>query len=274
MQFAQQQKYEWFKEAYNIQNHPVLEKLESIMRKNWHHRIEPSVKISRDEIDPFRFNLWFWDQKKLPGVIRLFMEMIRFSETEYNVKFNLEPYRQLFDEGMKMSHLRVLAIGVDLRPKDVNKSRLKIGVALKNDFKHLTRKHYKPQTGSEELDEFFYEHTRLIGFDFGFDGSCRTKIYPGFDEGSAEHPLFAGHFSEPELELLAKGKRFFYSVVNNSEPEKRVLTITILGKFLKPMLAHEKRLHWTPEEGRYIFSFLPTEMKAGKIKHFNLYYWE
>jgi len=274
MKFDQKQKYEWYRQAYQIEDHPVLQKLESIMQKNWHHRIEPSIKISDNQSHPYRFNVWFWDQTKLPGVIRLFMEMVRFIETEFKVCFDLKPYRQLFDEGMKMSHLRVLAIGVDLRPDDVMKSRLKIGVALKDDFKHIIRTHYKPQTGNKELDEFFYQHTRLFGFDFGFDGTNSTKIYPGFKKGMHDNPVFMDQFSKPVIQLLEKGTGFFYSVVNNSRPEDRVLTVTIGGEWLKPYLADDRRLNWAPYEGRYIFSFLPAEMQAGSIKHFTLYYWE
>ncbi len=274
MNFPQQEKYDWYNRIYEIPESPIRSELEKIMRKGWHHRIEPSIKVDTDKFHPNRFNIWYWNQAQMPGVIKAFMQLVAFVEESKQGSFDLDPYKELFKRGMKLSHARVLAIGIDLRPEKMESSRLKIGVALKNRHKELIRDYFDPQTGNLELDEFFYQNTNLIGFDFGFNGNTSIKVYPGFRKDTFDNELLKQHFSPKENELLLKSISAFYSVVDNTTPEKRVLTVTIPEKHLQPIMQHEPRLHWMENGGRYIFSFLPVEFEKGKIERFNLYYWE
>lgn len=254
----------------------VLPEFERLVESADNFDIEFSVKFKNDKTYPFRINLWFHDNyvKNINSAFALFKEI---SEKRFNV--NYSELKKYFDRSFDLKRLKQFVIGIDTRDETIN-SRLKLWFTIKNYPEKQLQVVESAKKDFPDIDDFVIHDELLFGFDFGYGGTTRMKVYPDFREPELNDPvlrkILREKFSEKVNSFIDKSHWLHISADDSGRrilhfhPKSWEYFIDFVGN--KSLKAHHIQLISSPVLMKdSVISMYEDEIDSGKIIEFNYY---
>ncbi len=243
---------------------PLYEELAILAKHTCSDIVESSVKVADGMVHPRRCNLYYEHRESVPQAAGHMFDFLDRALTRCGEQTDYSVLDALVARGFRIGHCRKAVLGLDER-ETRGHTRIKFYFLLDEGNEDLVRTLYE-LAGMTDPPPMFLKWTTLFGIDFGFDGSSRLKIYPGF-------PHFCYEEVARRLELgrraMAIMKQAPFCMVSLSG--RIFLQLLLPGTVVRQTLNHPVARSLNPET-QYILGLLPGEIENDRITHFNIYY--
>ncbi|WP_428267375.1 DUF5838 family protein [Haliangium sp.] len=258
---------------YALDESPVLNLFTKAIPTLGPDIVEPSIKIDGEQVFAERVNLYFHDRARLPTLVGPLFELYERVGAMVGRDFDYGAFDLLVEHGLRLGACRDLILGVDIRP-DPARSRLKLYVLLDEPYTDLVehlwqlgRQRAPNPARADALSWLVPAWTRLIGVDFGFDGTSTLKVYvgaPAFDYQRLRDSL---DLNDAAATLMRQSPFCIVSALDPRTP----LHLLLSGDIVLELVPH--RVAETIERRRqYILSVPPGEFTSERLSNMNLYY--
>jgi len=243
----------------------TLDSFWNMVSKNYHSRLEVSVKVVREAMFPGRFHLFYYlEDRHIRRAWADFREFVQSVEQVNGVRLNEGVLRRFEDALPRLTDAVQFAVGIDLRAH-LPDSRIKFGLVGEPMGSAM-------QLFLEELtpDRFpmpLLRHVRTGGFELAFDGGYRLKLYPGFAPHEWSDALKYFVFSQPVVRLLQGASYFFVATHRPECPVQIELTRDQLDDII-PVANHP--LYRSHE--RFVLGVDRRVPALSSLPAYNLYY--
>lgn len=197
---------EHHRKTFHVPDRPALGAFAGLVEARTDSSVEPSCKVEAGLVHSSRFNLFHHGGRNeafLQSVLDFFDEAARVED----VRLDLGPVRSFLDAGVDFREVQKVVTGLDLRDEP-GRSRLKLWFMLSRGPR-LVERAMELFTGDRVLVEALRFHDAfLVGFDLGFDGRTRLKLYPDIEPAELEDERVQERvrtlLSEPALEAMRR----------------------------------------------------------------------
>ncbi|OQY06186.1 MAG: hypothetical protein B6I22_05990 [Desulfobacteraceae bacterium 4572_123] len=242
--------------------------------------LECSFKISKDNLYPWRFHLWFHED--IQNAIPLCLQFIKQYGSAQR-QFDFTKFNTIYGRAFDQFDIGQLVLGVDFR-KQIIDSRLKIWFVITSYEDSFLDTLINTCDVSDDIREYLHNPHLLIGFDFCFSGVSRIKLYPVFFQRDFLDLNFSNKikklFSPYTIELMQLCDRFHIGIKEGSKD--RILHfhpfdwkhfVDVLNKNSDLNLLEHTLQKLQKRDLREVFlSLSQFEIEQRSIKNINFYY--
>ncbi len=271
-------KYIFFKNQFHVEVDKRLMLFEELLRESHFFHIEPSQKISGQELNPCRFNVWYWGkpfqkEKGLSQIVSFFESINSLEDVQLDMAF----LKRILEADVDFQKIRNVCVGTDFRAAN-SESRVKLWFYSDQDPQMRDRV-LEMANSPASFRNLLLGERFLWGCDFFLDGRSRLKMYAVFHEELLSQPKIQAQlkklFHGEIVRHIENCSDFYVSVDKNWE---RILhffpkDIAMLRKKMNAqeadLLSFDNVQKHYPALG---FSFPEKEFLSGEIKTVNLYY--
>ena len=232
--------------------------------------LERSCKVSDDEVNPLRMNLWCRNTENcniVQYVDELFLNYAKLTSLDLSL------YHSVVGKGFCYDRVSYVVIGIDIRPR-ANASRLKVWYVVA-DYPEMEQVAFGMRGISPKAAQLKVHRSFLFGFDFGLRGGAALKVYPVLHdyEIMENESLLLNMFGVGFIDMVKRCRRVSlgYSTATENVTAHMVPydTMAFVDALNIPSLTNA---YLATGANNAIIAMSVEEIAASVCRNFNIYY--